>query len=121
MINDVEHYAFNAIASSVAILLMVMIGIAGIATHLSTAQEKEGGATRKLWRVLVLLSVAATVLMIRPSLVFGEYLPKLRFVQFPWGWMAILAVAYAYFLASAIARPRVRGIWVVLAVVVPGG
>jgi hypothetical protein len=121
LINDAEHNAFNGIASSVAILLMVMTGIAGIATHLSTAQEKECRETRKLWGVLVLLSVAATVLMIRPSLVFWEYLPKLRFVQFPWRWMAALAVAYAYFLAAAIARPRVRWIWGGLALVVAGG
>jgi hypothetical protein len=121
MINDAEHNAFNSIASSVAVLLMVMTAIAGIATHLSTAQEKECRETRKLWGVLVLLSVAATVLMIRPSLVFWEYLPKLRFVQFPWRWMAILAVAYAYFLAAAIARRRMGWIWGVLALVVAGG
>jgi hypothetical protein len=121
MINDAEHNAFNSIASSVAILLMVMTAIAGIATLLGTAQEKECGATKKLWRVLLLLSAAATVLMIRPSSVFWEYLPKLRFVQFPWRWMAILAVAYAYFLAAAIARPRVRWIWSGLALVLAGG
>ncbi len=121
MINDAEHNAFNSIASSVAILLMVMTAIAGIARLLGTAQEKECGATKKLWRVLLLLSAAATVLMIRPSSVFWEYLPKLRFVQFPWRWMAILAVAYAYFLAAAIARPRVRWIWGVLALFVAGG
>src|SRR5216684_3857959 len=101
-IDDAEHNAFNSIASSVAILLMVMTAIAGIATLLGTAQEKECDATKKLWRVLLLLSAAATVLMIRPSSVFWEHLPKLRFVQFPWRWMAILAVAYAYFLAAAI-------------------
>jgi hypothetical protein len=121
MINDAEHNAFNGIVSSVAILLMVMTGIAGIATHLSTAQEKECRETRKLWGVLVLLSVAATVLMVRPSSVFWEYLPKLRFVQFPWRWMAILAVAYAYFLAAAVTRRRLGWIWGVLALVVAGG
>jgi hypothetical protein len=121
LINDAEHNAFNSIASTVAILLMVMTGIAGIATHLNGAQEKEYRETRNLWGVLLLLSAAATVLMIRPSSVFWEYLPKLRFVQFPWRWMAILAVAYTYFLAAAIARPRVRWIWGVLALVVAGG
>src|SRR5712664_4239314 len=121
MINDAEHNAFNSIASSVAILLMLMTAIAGIATHLNAAQEKEYRETRKLWGVLLLLSAAATVLMIRPSSVFWEYLPKLRFVQFPWRWMAILAVAYTYFLAAAIARPRVRWIWGVLALVVASG
>src|SRR5467141_4973505 len=44
-IDDPEHNLFNWIASSVAILLMVMTGIAGIAAHRSTAQEQECGAT----------------------------------------------------------------------------
>jgi hypothetical protein len=121
LIDDPEHNLFNWIASSVAILLIVMTGIAGIVTHRSAAHGRECGATRNLWRVLLLLSAAATILMIRPSSVFWEYLPKLRFVQFPWRWMAILAVAYAYFLAAAVARRRMGWMWGVLALVVVGG
>jgi hypothetical protein len=121
LIDDPEHNLFNWIASNVAILLIVMTGIAGIVAHRSTAQERECGATRKLWRVLLLLSAAATILMIRPSSLFWEYLPKLRFVQFPWRCMAILAVAYAYFLAAAVARRRTGWIWGVLALFLAGG
>jgi len=120
-IDDPEHNAFNWIASSVAILLMVMTGIAGIAANRSTAQEEESSETRNLWRVLLLLSAAATILMIRPSSVFWEHLPELRFVQFPWRWMAILAVPYSYFLAAATARRRVGWMWGALALVVAGG
>ena len=121
MINDPEHNVFNWIASSVAILLMVMTGIAGIAAHRGIAGERESGEARKLWRVLLLLSAAATILMIRPSSVFWEHLPKLRFVQFPWRWMAILAVPYAYFVAAAVASRRMRWIWIVLVLVAAGG
>ena len=106
MVNDPEHNVFNWIASSVAILLMVMTGIAGIAAHRKTAEAQESSETRKLWRVLLLLSAAATILMIRSSAVFWEHLPKLRFMQFPWRWMAILAVPYAYFLGAGVARRR---------------
>jgi hypothetical protein len=120
-INDPEHNVFNWIASSVAILLLVMTGIAGIAAHRGTAQEEESDETKKVWRVLLLLSAAAAMLMLRPSAIFWEHLPKLRFVQFPWRWMAILAVPYAYFLAAAMGRGRVRWIWGVLVLVVAGG
>jgi hypothetical protein len=121
MVNDPEHNVFNWIASSVAILLIVMTGIAEIAAHRKTAQANESGETRKLWRVLLLLSAAATILMIRPSGVFWEHLPKLRFVQFPWRWMAILAVPYGYFLGAAVARRRMGWIWGAAVIVIIGG
>jgi len=121
MVNDPEHNVFNWIASSVAILLMVMTGIAGIAVHRGIAGKRESGEARKLWRVLLLLSAAATILMIRPSSVFWEHLPKLRFVQFPWRWMAILAVPYGYFLAAAVERQRRVWLWAVAVIVVIGG
>src|SRR6266850_6416823 len=120
-IDDPEHNLFNWIASSVAILLMVMTGIAGIAAHRSTAQEQEGRETRGLWRVLLLLSAAAAILMTRLSPAFWEHLPELRFVQFPWRWMAILALPYGYFLAAATARRRIRWIWGVLVLAVTVG
>jgi hypothetical protein len=121
MTNDPEHNVFNWIASSVAILLIVMTGLAGIAARRGTAQQEESCGTKKLWRVMLLLSAAATMLMIRPSSLIWEHLPKLRFVQFPWRWMAILAVPYAYFLAAAMGRRRMRWIWGVLVLVVAGG
>jgi uncharacterized membrane protein len=111
MINDPEHNVFNWIASSVAVLVLVMTGIAGIAAHRRTAQESGREETKKLWRVLLLLSGLAAMLMMRLSSVFWEHLPKLRFVQFPWRWMAILAVPYAYFLAAAMAQRRRGWIW----------
>ena len=121
MINDPDHNVFNAMASSVAILLMVMTGIAGIAAHRGIAGERKSGEARQLWRVLLLLSAAATILMIRPSSVFWEHLPKLRFVQFPWRWMAMLAVPYGYFLAAAVARRRLAWIWGAAVIVIIGG
>ncbi len=121
MTNDPEHNVFNWIASSTAILLIVMTGIASIAAHQRAAKEEQGGEARKLWRVLLGLSAAATLLMIRISAILWEQLPKLRFVQFPWRWMAILAVPYAIFLAQAVTRRKTGWIWGVVALAVAGG
>jgi len=121
MTNDPEHNVFNWIASSVAVVLMVMTGIAGIAAHRVIVLEEQRSERRNLWRVLMLLSAAAAILMIRPSSIFWEHLPKLRFLQFPWRWMAILAVPYAYFSATAMVRKRMRWIWFVVLLVAVSG
>jgi hypothetical protein len=110
-ISDPEHNHFNGIASSVAVLLMVLTWIAALRARRRTGQEQKNGEARRLWRVLLLLSVVAAILMMRVSSIFWEHLPKLRFVQFPWRWMAILAVPYAYFTAAALSR-RGRAGWV---------
>ena len=119
--DDPEHNLFNWIASSAAVLLIVMTGIAAVAVHQKGIQAQENSEARKLWRVLILLSAAAAVLMLRPSSIFWQYLPKLRFVQFPWRWMAIVAVPYAYFLAAVITRRRSGWIWGAAVFVVIGG
>jgi uncharacterized membrane protein len=119
--NDPEHNVFNWIASTVAVVLMVMTGLAGIAAHRKAAKESESVEGERLWRVLLILSAAATLLMIRFTAVLWEQLPKLRFVQFPWRWMGILAVPYAYFLGAAVTRRRLGWIWGLAALAVTGG
>ncbi len=104
-----------------AVLLIVMTGLAAVAARRGTSEERENENARRLWRVLLVVSVAATILMIRPSSLFWEHLPKLRFVQFPWRCMAILAVPYGCFLAAAMARGRLRWILAVMVIFVSGG
>jgi 6-pyruvoyl-tetrahydropterin synthase-like protein len=115
--NDPEHNVFNWIASSVAVLLLVMTGIASIAASQRTTPGQESDERKKLWRVLLVLSAAAAILMVRQSSFLWLYLPKLRFVQFPWRWMTIVAVPYAYFSAAAMMRQRLRWIWCALLLV----
>jgi hypothetical protein len=120
-INDPEHNLFNWIASSAAILLIVMAGIAALMAKKSMEDEDAGGEKKELRRALLLLSAAATILMLRPTAIFWEHLPKLRFVQFPWRWMGILAVPYAFFAAAAMARRRAGWIWGAVALLLSAG
>ena len=118
VINDPEHTWFNWIASGVAMLLVVLTGIgavmAGRRLQGMRAVDRNGGnvaaevATRnagaELWGALVALAGAGTVLMLRFTEVFWRVLPKLRFVQFPWRWMCLVAVCYAVFMACSFGR-----------------
>ena len=118
-IADPEHNLFNRIASSIAVLLMVMTAIAALLAK-RNEENPEDRSARALWLAMLLLSGAAAVLMIRPSMLLWELLPKLRFVQFPWRWMGILAVPYACF-AAAVARRRKAWIWPTVVILASAG
>ena len=116
-IQDPEHNAFNWIASSVAMVLTALTTIAALLARNTSKNRDDGKAAGKLWSVMVLLGVAAVVLMIRPSSILWELLPELRFIQFPWRWMGVLAASYAFFGAAAMARARGRWIWMSVVIV----
>jgi hypothetical protein len=120
-IADPEHNVFNWIASSVAVLLKVLTWIAAIMAYQNIREENDSREKKALWQSLLVLGAAATFLMLRPSAIFWEHLPKLRFVQFPWRWMGILAVAYACFGAAAVARRRVAWIWGIVVILAVAG
>ena len=121
LIDDPEHNRFNWSASSVAVLLMVLTGIAALVVYRRIKNEEVREAKKQLWRAMLLLSAAASILMLRPSSVVWTLLPKLRYLQFPWRWMAILAVVYSYFGAAALTRRREAWIWTVIVVLASGG
>jgi hypothetical protein len=118
VISDPEHTWFNWIASGVAILLVVLTGIvavmAGRRLRWPELVGSRGGnvpaealpheAGTEVWVTLVVLAGAGTVLMLRFTEIFWRVLPKLRFVQFPWRWMCLVAVCYAVFMAGSFKR-----------------
>src|SRR5882724_2616405 len=121
VINDPEHTLFNWIASTTAIVLILLTATGALAAR---RRDVEGTApiAENLWRALLLLATLATVMMLRPSSFLWQVLPKLRFVQFPWRWMSILSVPFAYFLAAAaVVKRRFRWIWACVVVVVLAG
>lgn len=109
--NDPEHNLFNWIASSVAILMIVVTGIAALAARRESLGARDNVPREGAWKILLVTASAATFFMIRISAIFWTILPKLKFVQFPWRWMAILAVPFAYFLGAAVAGRRIRWVW----------
>jgi hypothetical protein len=112
-INDPGHTSFNYMASTIAVALIVFTGIAAVTARGELNQPNADTDRRQLWNAFVLLAAVATVLMLRPSSVVWQLLPKLRFVQFPWRWMSILTIPFVYFLAAAFSRQRFRWLWII--------
>ena len=119
--NDSEHTFFNYIASTIAVAIIVFTGIAAIAARRELNQSEGNRHRHQLWSTLLLLAAVATALMLRPTSVVWQLLPKLRFVQFPWRWMSILTVPFVYFLAAAFTRRRFRWLWFIAATVLITG
>ncbi len=113
VINDPEHTLFNWIVSGIAVFLMVMTGLAAVAVH-RTRRGGEGALENRLWQALLLIAGLAAALMLHFSAILWEVLPKLRFVQFPWRWMALLAVPFAIFVGSEMGRKRWGWVWLVV-------
>jgi hypothetical protein len=99
----------------------VMTGVAAVVVHRCMRQRGLPGREVKLWCVLLVVASAATVMMLRPSSILWQILPKLRFVQFPWRWMSILALPFAYFLGAVVSRARFRWVWIAVVIVVLAG
>jgi 6-pyruvoyl-tetrahydropterin synthase-like protein len=118
VIDDPEHTLFNWIASTLAVMTIVITGIAAIGAHRQKTERGVAAGEEKLWRTLLLLAGVATALMLRPTAIVWQVLPKLRFVQFPWRWMSILAVPFAFFLAAVVARRSLRWLWIAVVTVV---
>jgi 6-pyruvoyl-tetrahydropterin synthase related domain len=114
-IDDVEHTWFNWIASICALCLIVLLGLAALASRRFSG-GKWPGREGKAPATLLILGTAATLLTLRFTLPLWNYLPKLRFVQFPWRWMSIIALMAACFLAFVLERRR-GWIWFVAIVV----
>jgi uncharacterized membrane protein len=119
VINDPEHTFFNWIASSIAILLIILTGLAALRTGRQD-QDRKRLLDKRVWLAMLLLSGLATMLMLRFTFPLWQLLPKLRFVQFPWRWMSLLAVAFAVFLGGAMGRRR-GWIWAVVTFALIGG
>jgi hypothetical protein len=115
-INNPEHTFFNYVASTVAVAIIVFTGIAAIAARRQGSEPNGNSDRHQIWSALLLLAAVAAALMLRPTSILWQLLPKLRFVQFPWRWMSILTIPFVYFLAAAFASRRFRWLSIIAAV-----
>jgi hypothetical protein len=105
-INDPEHTWFNWIASICVISLILLLGLTALASRRFATPSADSSRERNTSLALLLLGAAATLLTLRFTLPLWTYLPKLRFVQFPWRWMSMIALVASCFLAWAIQKRR---------------
>lgn len=105
-IDDVEHTWFNWIASICALLLILSFALAALLSRRFAKSDNGGEQNRPVFAALLVTGTAATLLTMRWTLPLWNHLPKLRFVQFPWRWISIIALVGACFLAAVIEKPR---------------
>jgi hypothetical protein len=116
-IEDVEHTWFNWIASTCALMLVLLFGVSALLSGRLGKRSEASGGSRSVWTALLVVGAAATVLMMRFTLPLWNLLPKLRFVQFPWRWMSMVALIFVCFAAAVCERRRGWLVFAVMAVV----
>jgi hypothetical protein len=111
--SDPEHDAVLKMASMVAILIVVLAAAALLLARSTTTSKQDSPlrhetpeAERTSGTLLMLTVLALTIaFMLTPlSAFFWQHLPELRFLQFPWRLIAILAAVFAIGLAIALSR-----------------
>jgi len=112
--SDTEHDAFNRIASNIAVLLIFWVLCAALAAW-RTKTASAANRTSRVFLPATVLALAATLLMSPVTTIFWRFLPELRFLQFPWRWMAMLAVCAVIFTVAS-ARGSLRWSWMLAAV-----
>ena len=113
---DAEHDAFNRIVSWVAVAEIVATLVAAwaarrwagnpaIGEKVRNGNGKSKGKDRTgMWYALAYWATACTALMLPLSAALWNFLPKLRFMQFPWRWMLCLSLIFTLFLTLGVRR-----------------
>jgi len=85
----------------VSIVAVVMLAIAFAALFIAWRRGKLP-RDRALWIPLALVPVVILFLQFPISLPIWNFLPKLRFLQFPWRWLVVLEAPLGIFFAAAV-------------------
>jgi hypothetical protein len=109
---DSEHDAFNRIASYVAVLIVAVIWTLAIVLWRRAREATGDSRLRTVLGSSLVLAAAASLMMVRVTNIFWTYLPKLRFLQFPWRWLTVLAVVFLLFVGWTAARRWLVPLWI---------
>jgi hypothetical protein len=110
--SDADHDAFNRLISWIAILeIMATLTAAWAAKSLRETR-------RDLWIVLASWAAACSLMMLSLTNLLWTYLPKLRFMQFPWRWLLCLSFVFTLFVVMGLRRWWMRVAIYVVAVIV---
>ena len=111
---DAEHDLFNRVASRIAVLLLAWAGLAALAVWRSKHEGRALPRARHLEPLLATLAAVAGLLMLPLSSLAWRWLPELRFVQFPWRWMSVVALLAVVLMTRSFAGHR-RWMWMLVA------
>jgi uncharacterized membrane protein len=96
------------LALTAAILLYVQLRSARPDTVPAPPRRTDDAVTPHLPLLLVALTLLIAFMLTPVSALLWNYLPQLRFLQFPWRLLAILAVIFAFGVALVFSRIAVR-------------
>lgn len=99
---DPEHNVVNLEISTVAVLIIVLTGIAAVLSH------RRAKGSRFAWNTVLSLAALSLFFMFPVSSVVWRAAPELKFLQFPWRWLLVLSVSFAFFVGEAVATSRHR-------------
>ena len=106
---DAEHDAVLHTASSVAIILILLTAIALIINR-DNRLNRDKTSRPTINRTLTILALTIVFLLTPLSAAIWHYLPELRFLQFPWRLLAILAPTLSLAIALALAPLQLKRI-----------
>ncbi|MBZ5683325.1 MAG: hypothetical protein LAO24_24860 [Acidobacteriia bacterium] len=95
---DADHDAFNRIISWVAVM-EILVTFAAVWAGRLWRDER-----RAVWNALAGWAVVCSVVMFSVSGALWDFLPKLRFMQFPWRWLLCLSMVLSVFVAVGVKR-----------------
>ncbi len=109
---DPDHTRFNFLVS------WTVVGEIAVTLLAAVFASPLRRAHKSCWWPLAVLGIASALMMLPVTAFLWTFLPKMRFVQFPWRWIIPFGVVFAGMVGSALARLPARYrplLWIVCA------